>query len=172
MTISISRQRLFVFSAVVALTSHVTSCRNGSSMAGAEPPAGPPTVPAAPGVSTQAESSTPRPLPGAPPELPKSGPDSERRVPPKLGRDDADALTCRVDADCVITCRSDGSCCLEQCGCSMPMSRPFLDRLEVHLARECGPNPLCPMAGCVGTKLYEPRCHKGQCVAVKQPGGV
>jgi len=52
------------------------------------------------------------------------------------------------------------------------MSRLFLERLESHLARECGPNPLCPVAGCVGTKLYEPRCKKGQCTALKLPGGV
>jgi len=52
------------------------------------------------------------------------------------------------------------------------MSRLFLERLESHVAHECGPNPLCPVAGCVGTKLYEARCQKGQCVAIKLPGGV
>ena len=93
-------------------------------------------------------------------------------MPDKLAKTEADPLGCRVDADCVITCRSDGSCCLEQCGCSMPMSRNFLERLEVHLADQCGPKPLCPVAGCVGTKLYEARCTQGRCSALKLPGGV
>ncbi|HMJ53064.1 MAG TPA: hypothetical protein VK540_13340 [Polyangiaceae bacterium] len=102
----------------------------------------------------------------------ESSRDPEWRVPPTLARDPAESLACRADAECTITCRSDGSCCLEQCGCSAPMSRLFLERLESHVAHECGPNPLCPVAGCVGTKLYEARCQKGQCVAIKLPGGV
>jgi hypothetical protein len=96
----------------------------------------------------------------------------ERRIPRKLASDASEPLFCRADADCAITCRTDGSCCLEQCGCSQPMSRSFLARLESHHAGECGPNPLCPVAGCVGTKLYEPYCDRGQCAARKLPGGV
>jgi len=98
--------------------------------------------------------------------------DPERRVPRKLARDANEPLACGADADCVITCRTDGRCCLEQCGCSQPMSRSFLARLETHLSAECGPDPLCPVAGCVGTKLNEPRCENGQCTARKLPGGI
>ncbi len=79
-------------------------------------------------------------------------------------------LACKTDADCVITCRTDGDCCTEQCGCSQPMSRAFLKRLERHLIEECGPNPICPVASCVGTKNYRPQCQKGQCDALKLPG--
>jgi hypothetical protein len=116
---------------------------------------------------------------GAPPEPRETSADAaspvgakERRIPRKLAGDAAEPLSCRTDADCVITCHADGSCCLEQCGCSYPMSRVFLARLESHLSAECGPDPLCPVAGCVGTKLYEARCDNGQCTARKLPGGV
>jgi hypothetical protein len=119
------------------------------------------------------EASAPRPEREVlPPQTAASSRDVEWRLPPTLAHDPAESLACRGDADCTITCRSDGSCCLEQCGCSQPMGRQFLERLELHLARECGPKPLCPVAGCVGTKLYEVRCEKGQCSAVKLPGGV
>jgi hypothetical protein len=96
----------------------------------------------------------------------------ERRIARELAGDASEPLACGADDDCVITCRSDGSCCLEQCGCSHPMSRAFLARLESHLAEACGPDPLCPVAGCVGTKRYAPRCDNGRCTARKLPGGV
>jgi hypothetical protein len=118
---------------------------------------------------SNAPADTPPPASAAATSTAQAG---QRVYPPKLARDDDEALTCRADADCIITCRSDGSCCLEQCGCSHPMSRAFLARLESHLSRACGPDPLCPVAGCVGTKLYEPYCDSGRCAARKLPGGV
>lgn len=93
-------------------------------------------------------------------------------TPRKLAEHPQQALACNKDSDCLITCRSDGDCCLEQCGCSQAMSRAFVQRLERHLAAQCGSDPLCPVAGCVGTKKYKARCVRGQCAAVKLPGSV
>jgi hypothetical protein len=93
-------------------------------------------------------------------------------TPRRLAEQPRQSLACNKDSDCLITCRSDGDCCLEQCGCSRAMSRGFLQRLERHLAEQCGPDPLCPVAGCVGTKRYKARCVRGQCTAVKLPGSV
>jgi hypothetical protein len=81
-------------------------------------------------------------------------------------------LACRTHDDCAITCRIDGSCCTEQCGCSQPMSRAFLKRLERYLADVCGKDPVCPVASCVGEKKYQARCERGLCVARKLPGSV
>lgn len=152
MTISTCFQRTFAICMGLMAVGAGAACRSPSSMtAGLQPEvrATSPDAASAPGSSER-----------------------EHRVPRKLAGDPTEPLACRADADCIITCRTDGSCCLEQCGCSQPMSRTFLARLESHLSRECGPDPLCPVAGCVGTKLYEPACEKGQCAARKLPGGL
>lgn len=161
-----------LFFGAIATVCCAAACKNASTRAGALPLAGPNADVSAPARSSPSEASAPRFTRDAAQQASGAPPTSETPIPQTLARDATDVVGCGGDADCVITCRSDGSCCLEQCGCSMPMSRAFLDRLEAHHARECGPNPRCPVAGCVGTKLYEARCRQGQCVAVKLPGGV
>jgi hypothetical protein len=169
MTMSKCYERAAPFFAIMACAWCTAACRNGLVNSAPERMAqGAPLTSVTSGVPSVAQA----PRSDASPQPTGLPVDSEYREPDKLAKTGAETLGCRVDADCVITCRSDGSCCLEQCGCSTPMSRSFLERLEVHLARECGPKPLCPVAGCVGTKLYEAHCTKGRCSAVKLPGGV
>ena len=161
MTLTTCSQMALAFSMNLAALMHVSACRNWSSVSAGGPPETRET-------SADAATATRGPSPDAATVVRSP----ERRIPRTLAGDASEPLACHADADCIITCRTDGSCCLEQCGCSQPMSRTFLARLESHLSRECGPDPLCPVAGCVGTKLYEPRCEKGQCTALKLPGGV
>jgi hypothetical protein len=118
-------------------------------------------APARSGVAPLSSRADAAVFPSSPPETPR-----------KLAGAPQDMLACKTDADCAITCRFDGDCCAEQCGCSQPMSHAFSKRLERHLAESCGPEPVCPVASCVGTKKYKARCDAGTCVARKLPGSV
>ena len=112
------------------------------------------------------QPSTPGGVRGEPSALPAS---ISPPAPPALAPPE-EMLACKTHADCAITCRIDGDCCTEQCGCSQPMNRAFLKRLEQHLTKDCGNEPVCPVASCVGEKKYAARCDIGLCVAHKLPG--
>jgi hypothetical protein len=148
----------------VAFASSVVAigCRNGS----------PPVVSAEPSTPLPTISALPiaPAAPASPPPAASVVPSEPNASPSRLAQTPEEVLACRTDADCIITCRFDGSCCTEQCGCSQPMSRAFAKRLERHLLEECGKDPICPVASCVGTKKDAARCERGQCVAKKLPG--
>jgi hypothetical protein len=119
--------------------------------------------------STSTSSSSTLSSPGGPP--PTSSRVTSGGSPPPhtfapLGASAA-ALACSSDADCVVSCYTDGRCCEELCGCSRVYHRTFAASLAAAVKANCSPNVVCPVARCQGTKKAQAACEEGKCVLVR-----
>jgi hypothetical protein len=116
----------------------------------------------------------PNKTPQAPPDLGHDGPAVEALRDQELPRlsdasDPEEVSGCQTAADCVVSCRVDGSCCDQLCACTNVYSRSFLERLETQRTAEC-PTARCPIASCMpprGETVAE--CVENRCVAVFKP---
>lgn len=97
-----------------------------------------------------------------PSRLLRAAPGSVARL--GAGRPAAEVRGCAADADCVVSCRVDGACCPEVCGCTQVYNRAFLAALTAHQSG-------CATAGCDQLKCteyappYTAACVSGRCVA-------
>jgi hypothetical protein len=85
-------------------------------------------------------------------------------VPPLAVGDGArESTACKTDADCVLTCDTDGRCCPQLCVCTHPFNRAFAARLRAHIASTCGA-AICPVARCMLPKATpSPVCRSNVC---------
>ena len=90
---------------------------------------------------------------------------SHNQIPELSGRWEGRKSACKEDADCVVSCYIDGSCCGSSCNCASVISRAYSEALAAQRKHSCSQavcaKTICP-APCEATT---PRCVRGTCTA-------
>jgi hypothetical protein len=90
---------------------------------------------------------------------------SQGKMPELSGQWEGRKSACKKDADCVVSCYADGSCCGSSCNCANVISRGFSEALDAQRKRSCN-RAVCATTICPDPcKAITARCVRGTCTA-------
>ncbi len=90
---------------------------------------------------------------------------SHNQIPKLSGQWEGRKNVCKEDADCVVSCYTDGSCCGNSCNCANVISLAFSEALAAQRKHSCN-RAVCAATICpAACKAITPRCVRGTCTA-------